>query len=222
MELGIAREKITIFQERVLKWYLVNGRRFPWRNKTASNYMIILAELLLQRTRAETVSKFYYAFLEKYPSWEALRNADNYELSSFLRPFGLVNRRTTTMKLLAAEMVKQRGEYPRERGELESLPGIGQYITNAILLFCHGEPHPLLDTNMARVLERVFGQRKLADIRYDPYLQSLSYEVIKCDKPKDINWAILDLASIICTIKKPKCIMCPVNNLCIYTDSNLL
>jgi A/G-specific adenine glycosylase len=219
MELGFTREKIARFQERILKWYLVDGRRFPWRDESASDYMIILAELLLQRTKAETVSKYYYDFLKKYPSWEDIKNADKEELSSLLRPFGLINRRTITLKLLAAEMVKRKGDISRERNELELLPGIGQYIANAILLFCHGEPHPLLDTNMARVLERVFGKRKLADIRYDPYLQSLSYEVIKCDKPKEINWAILDLAALICTIKIPKCFICPVYNLCNYADS---
>jgi hypothetical protein len=59
----------------------------------------------------------------------------------------------------------------------------GQYIANAVLLLCHGEPQPLLDVNMARVLERVFGPKKLADIRYDPYLQQLAMRIVQCKKP---------------------------------------
>ena len=95
--------------------------------------------------------------------------------------------------------------------------------SNAIELFCHGKPQPLLDTNMARVLERFFGPRKLVDIRYDPYLQQLSRRVLPQKECKEFNWAILDFASLVCRPRNPLCEGCCLNVKCLYyrTKANL-
>lgn len=118
------------------------------------------------------------------------------------------------MRALAQEMAKRQGRFPRERNEIESLPGIGQYVASAVLLFCHDVPQPLIDVNMARVLERVYKPRRLADIRYDPYLQELARRVVGCDRSKEVNWAILDLAALICVTGQPRCDVCPLSDLC--------
>ena len=83
----------------------------------------------------------------------------------------------------------------------------GSTIANAIELIIHNQPSPLVDVNMARLLERYFGERKMADIRYDPYLQKLSYKVVKHERAKKINWAILNFAALVCK-PKPKCDYC--------------
>lgn len=113
-------------------------------------------------------------------------------------------------------MARRNGRFPRDRQEIEGLPGVGQYIANAIQLFCHGEPMPLLDVNMARVLERYFRPRQLADIRYDPYLQELSLRIVNCNDPQQMNWAILDFAGIICKVKDPKHEICPLSKGCFF------
>jgi A/G-specific adenine glycosylase len=207
---------VEVFRQRLLNWFKSKGRKFSWRNKSATNYRRILAELLLQRTQADTVARFIPVFMNKYPSWKRLSTASEKDLQEILKPIGLWQRRAASLSLLAREMWKRRGRFPRNRKEIESLPGVGQYITNAILLFCHNEPHPLLDVNMARVLERYFGPRALADIRYDPYLQSLAKRVVNCKYTCDINWAILDLAALICKKQKPSCDQCPLNQLCLF------
>jgi A/G-specific adenine glycosylase len=142
------------------------------------------------------------------------------QLQHLLRPLGLWRRKTNVILALSREMSRRHGRFPRSRNEIEELPGIGQYIANAILLFCHAECAPLLDVNMARVLERAFGPRQLADIRYDPYLQNLAMRIVKCDKPAKLNWAILDLAALVCTSKKPNCDLCPVAFQCLYKKNN--
>ena len=91
---------------------------------------------------------------------------------------------------------------------------MGQYVANAILFFCHNIPQPLLDVNMARILERYYGPRKLSDIRFDPYLQDLSAEITNQKDSATINWAILDLASFICKPNHPKCNICIVTWAC--------
>jgi len=219
---SISGDDLAIFRKKMLRWYSVHGRFFPWRKKSVSKFQVIIAEILLQRTRAETVANFFRNFVKKYPSWVKLSQASQKDLEKFLKPIGLWRRRASSLRSLTGEMVKRRGRFPKTRQEIESLPGIGQYIANAILLFCHDKPYPLLDVNMARVLERIFGPRKLADIRYDPYLQELSSKIVDCDKPREVNWAILDLAASTCKVKNPKCQGCPFFEICSFAKRNEL
>jgi A/G-specific adenine glycosylase len=213
---NVPQGKLVRFRRALLGWYAKNGRNFPWRRKSASKYEIIVAEVLLQRTRAETVAGFYRDFIKEFPSWKKLAGANEKDLAIFLRPIGLWRRRSASLSALAQVISRRNGRFPRNREEVEALPGVGQYIANAVLLFCHDEPQPLLDVNMARVLERVFGPRQLADIRYDPYLQSLSSTVVNCRNPREINWAILDLAATTCRDSAPRCHECPLRPICLY------
>ena len=212
----ITRKNIAELQGKLLAWYKVNGRKFPWRNKGLTNYQIVIAETLLQRTKAETVSKFYIQFIKDFPNWQSLANANTREIEHYLKPIGLYRQRSKRLKSLAIEMVKRNGRLPKDRTELESIPFLGQYIANAIELIIFKQPRPLVDVNMARVLERYFGERKMADIRYDPYLQKLSYKVVNHNNPTKINWAVLDFAALVCKGQRPECEVCLLNKKCAY------
>lgn len=209
-------KKIHAFQGAILAWFDTESRRFPWRNRSASRYRRIVSEVLLQRTRAETVAKFFPFFIKQFPTWRYLAESSDDEMRRILAPIGLWRRRAATLRLLGAEMTKRRGIFPLTRAEIETLPGVGQYIANAVMLFCHRDRQPLLDVNMARVLERCFGPRRLADIRYDPWLQGLSKRVVDHAQAIEINWAVLDLAAKICVIREPRCGECPLVKCCLY------
>jgi A/G-specific adenine glycosylase len=206
--------KLTYFRRNLLKWYGRHGRDFPWRRKSATNYEAIVAEVLLQRTMAEAVRRRFPRFIAEFPSWRRLSLASYHRLSAHLRPLGLWRRRVRSIARLAKLVAERGGRLPKERHEIELLPGVGQYIANAVELFCYGRPMPLLDGNMARVLERVFGPRKLADIRYDPYLQQLARDVVNSRNAKEVNWAILDLAAKVCVLRNPLCQSCPLRAIC--------
>lgn len=188
----IPPKKIKQFQKDILKWYKKHGRKFPWRNKSATNYQRIISEVLLQRTRAETIAKFHPKFIKKYPSWKKLAKASVKQLEKDLKPIGLYKQRSVRLHAFTKEMAKRNGRFPSRREDIDKIPFVGQYIGNAIELFVFDRPRPLLDVNMARVLEKHFGIRKLSDMRYDPYLQELAGEVVKHKNSKEINWAILD------------------------------
>lgn len=209
-------KNVREFQEILLAWYHEHGRNFPWRNKGLTDYQLIIAETLLQRTKAETVSKFYKQFMLDFPNWSALVNAEISVIEEYLRPIGLYRQRAKRLKGLAEEMVKRKGKIPYDREDLESIPFMGQYIANAVELMIFNKPSPLIDVNMARVLERYFGERKMADIRYDPYLQDLSYKVVKHENAKELNWAILDFAALICKSRSPSHLECPLRRCCNY------
>jgi len=211
---AITSKNIKEFQFILLKWYKISGRKFHWRNKGLTNYQLIIAETLLQRTKAETVSRFYKQFIKSFPNWLSLASSNRRELESYLMPIGLYRQRAARLQSLAIEMQRRGGRLPKDRTELESIPFLGQYIANAIELLIFKRPLPLIDVNMARVLERYFGKRNLSDIRYDPYLQNLAVKIIDTPKAKELNWSILDFAALVCRARNPLCLKCPLNRKC--------
>ena len=215
----ITRSRLSTFQSRILRWFDSHGRMLPWRRPRQTVYRMIVSEVLLQRTRAEAVGELYSTFFGLYPSWASLARARRSDLVSILRPLGLWRRRVDVLIKLAKSIRKRNGRLPSSRREIEDLPGIGQYIANAIELIGFGTPRPLLDVNMARVLERYFGPRVLADIRYDPYLLDLAQRIVESDKSLSLNWAVLDLGAMVCTSRSPKCPNCPLHRGCKYAKS---
>jgi A/G-specific adenine glycosylase len=162
------------------------------------------------------VATVFPGFIRRHPSWRALATAQAGDLKTILKPLGLWRRRVATIQKLSREMALRHGRFPATREEIEKLPGVGQYITNAILLFTQEQPEPLLDVNMARVLERFFGPRKLADIRYDPYLQKLARDILPRKGIKEFNWAILDFAALVCRSRNPLCDTCVLRGRCAH------
>jgi A/G-specific adenine glycosylase len=208
--------KVVAFRSALLRWWQKFGRKFPWRDKDASLYHKIVSEVLLQRTRAETVAVFWKIFVVRFPDWASLADSSIDEIERVLQPIGLSKQRAPRLFALAKALKATNGKFSEKREHIEELPGVGQYIANAIFTFAHDIPEPLLDTNMARVVERYFGARKLADIRYDPYLQSISRVVVNSRKGVYLNWAVLDLAAAICTIREPHCAECPLAVSCTF------
>lgn len=209
-----SKRKIARMQELLASWFASKRRPFPWRRRSATLYERIVPEVLLQRTRAEVVAEFLPRFMRRYPSWKQLAKATEADLRACLRPLGLWRRRASSLVKLAQVVAANNGRFPQTRSDVELLPGIGQYICNAVMLFANRRAEPLLDVNMARVLERCFGPRRLADIRYDPQLQEVSRLIVSGPRAIELNWAILDLAAMVCTQKLPHCAECPIRHHC--------
>ena len=218
MSRPVKPKEILLFRRLLLDWIIHNRRDFPWRNPSISNYKKIISEILLQRTKAETVARFFPVFFNEYSSWKKLASTSLEDLERVLQPIGLFKQRSTHLKNLAEAIVIRGSSIPMQREEIENLPGVGQYVANAIELLCYGRPQPLLDVNMARVLERYFGPRKLADIRYDPYLQKLAHNVVDCEDPVTINFSILDFAALVCKLKNPVCDKCVLSRGCVFLN----
>jgi len=210
-----SRKALSELTDRLSGWYGINGRRFYWRRSRLRTYVVLITEALLQRTRAETVSRFLPGFLSKYSNWNILAHEDVKALEEALKPIGLQKRRAGTLSRLAHAVASNGGRIPSSEEALFALPGIGQYLLYATRLYGRNEALPLLDESMARLLERYFGQdRALVDIRYDPYLQQLARKVVESGDHKRINWAMLDVAAEYCRPRIPSCTDCPLNSKC--------
>lgn len=210
------KTKLTRLARDLVAWASTNGRDFPWRFEKASTYERIAVEVLLQRTTAAAVAGFYERFFATFPTWKALAAATPAELEVFLKPLGLWRRRAQSLLGLAAYGAAAAGKFPRDPADHAEIPAVGQYVSNAVMLFQHGRSTPLLDANMARVIERFVRPRRLADIRYDPWLQSAAKWFVRTGDAAATNWAILDFAALVCKARRPLCETCPVRVRCSY------
>ncbi len=210
----VSSARIARFRRHLLAWYAANGRELSWRRPGASTYYRIIAEVFLQRTTVAAVEGFLPRFVGRYSSWRRIAAERRQRLEEVLQPLGLQRRRAASLLQLSEAMSARGGRFPSTRGGIEALPGVGQYIANSIELFAHARSRPLLDVNMARVLERYFGPRRLADIRYDPYLQTLAARVVQGRGAQQANWALLDFAALVCRRGVPPCGSCPLRSGC--------
>lgn len=214
------KRKLTYLAKALLRWSEIEGRDFPWRDERAGAYEKVVVEVLLQRTTAAAVGKFYGPFFARFPDWQSLAEAIPSELEEFLKPLGLWRRRAASLQGLAAYAASTGGEFPRDPGEHADIPAVGQYVSNAITVFHHAGAAPLLDTNMARVIERFVRLRRLADIRHDPWLQAAAHWLARSHSAQ-VNWAVLDFAALVCKPRNPLCPTCPVATRCSFGRARL-
>ena len=210
------RNDIKYFRRVLLEWFNSNKRDFPWRSDEVTNYEIIFSEILLQRTKAETVSKYYETFFNKYPNWEMLIKATHEELKDILKPLGLNEHRAKRISNIIQEFRLKNGVLPGNMGELHESSLATLYLSNAYELFILKRRAALLDVNMSRLLGRFFHPQESKDVRNDKLIQDLAYNVINIKECKDLNWAILDYAAMVCTAHKPKCTKCELNTKCSF------
>lgn len=210
------KQKLSRLRKDLLAWAKENGRTFPWRSTETGDYEKIVAEVLLQRTTATAVANFFGKFTGKYPGWDELAEAETADLEEFLRPLGLWRRRAVSLVGLARYASARGGQFPRSAEAHRDIPAVGQYVSNAIIMFQHGQAKPLLDVNMARVIERFIRPRRLADIRHDPWLQEAAGWLVRAEESRQVNWAVLDFAAVICRARLPLCHGCPVRQRCAY------
>jgi A/G-specific adenine glycosylase len=210
------RKYLKRFQRNLLRWFQTNGRSFPWR-KTRDPYRIILAEMLLQKTNVEKVLPVYRALVKKYPRVQSLANANLRELKAEIRPLGLLYRAKRMKRMAQSVAQNYNGHFPKTRKELRQLYGVGDYMTNAVRAFAYGEQVPIVDTNVIRIFDRVFGLKsKRARARTDKTLWEIIGTAVPQKSSREFNLALLDFAALVCTHRAPKCRECPMQKFCRY------
>jgi A/G-specific adenine glycosylase len=197
-----------------LSWYRAHGRDLPWR-RTDDPYHILVSEIMLQQTQVERVLPKYEEWLAKYPSFEALADAPVDEVTKTWYPLGY-NIRPRRLHSIAREAVERYGgQLPSDERTLLSFKGIGAYTAGAIRSFAFRERAAILDTNVARVLLRVFiGRGDVKQHAMRRRLWTLSAALVPRRDVFDFNQAIMDLGATICSARKPRCSACPVRSMC--------
>lgn len=211
------KKKAKFFRKNIVSWYLISGRKFPWRESNVSPYAKLIAEIFLQKTRAENIVDVYNKFLESFPTIDDLAKADNKSIESIIQPLGLQKARSKNLLGLANELAKNNSsEIPSKQEELLKLPGIGIYIANAYLISQYKIKSPVVDTNFNRVYSRFFSVPMKGDPRRNPFLLKFAEYMLPDDHFKEYTFGVLDFAALICQNKNPKCNDCLVNKFCDY------
>jgi A/G-specific adenine glycosylase len=203
------------FRRKLLGWYRQHGRDLPWR-QTRDPYRILVSEVMLQQTQVDRVLPKYQEWLDKYPSFAALAAAPEADVSATWRPLGY-NVRPRRLHAIARESVaRYGGELPGDEATLRSFKGIGAYTAGAVLSFAFGQRAAILDTNVARVLFRMFvGSGDLKSHAMRRHLWDVSRTVLPL-RPHvfDFNQALMDFGATLCTARKPRCPACPMRTGC--------
>jgi A/G-specific adenine glycosylase len=202
------------FRRRLLAWYRANGRDLPWR-RTDDPYHILVSEIMLQQTQVDRVLPKYREWLDRYPSLEALAEADEADVRQTWRPLGY-NIRPRRLQSIARESVERYGgQLPSDGDTLLSFKGIGAYTAGAIRSFAFGQRAAILDTNVARVLHRVFvGKGDVKSHAMRKHLWSVSEVLVPYKHVFDFNQALMDFGATVCAARQPKCGDCPMMRRC--------
>jgi A/G-specific adenine glycosylase len=199
------------FRKEIIEWGKKNFAPFPWRI-TSSKFHALIAEVMLQRTRAEQVESVYRQFEVKYSTIKkAVNDLDG--VYSLLIPLGLKWRAKKIVELI--EELHRLGEIPSDLKGLMRLPGIGFYVASAFLSFHLGIRAVIVDNNIIRLYGRLRGFKTSPSSRRDRKLLRLADQMTPKRDFRSFNYAILDHARLICKMK-PKCGECPVKYLCKY------
>lgn len=220
------------FTRQLLAWYARAARDLPWR-RTRDPYKVLVSEFMLQQTQVSRVADYYPRFLARFPDLAALARAPARQVREAWEGLGYYARARHLHALARSVAESDSGTLPRDPEELVKLPGIGPYTAGAVATFAYEQPVPAVDTNVARVIRRVFLGERLA--QRPPHgrtpkpgpaasakrsLLPRIWQLARVLVPKDgkrawrFNQAMMELGAVICVARRPKCPRCPVRGAC--------
>lgn len=220
----ITQEKLPDFdwaflRRSLLVWYQQAGRDLPWR-RSRDPYAIWVSEIMLQQTQVATVLPYYERWLDRFPTLEALADADQQAVLKAWEGLGYYARARNLHKAAQIVVRDRGGKLPRTLAEIQQLPGIGRTTAGGILSATDNLPISILDGNVKRVLSR------LSALRVPPknaiaFLWELSDALVDPLQPRDFNQAIMDLGAILCRRRQPTCEVCPWQKACLAYNKGI-
>ena len=201
-------------REALLSWFEENARDLPWR-RTRDPWRILVSEVMLQQIQVKRAAPFYERFLARFPTVEALAGAP---LSDAIRVWGDLGRyrRVVNLHRTARFVVDGHGgKVPSDPDALLKLPGIGPYTAGAVACFAYERDVPFFDTNIHRVLHRVFFGPDVPDATAKPQeVMDLAAGLVPPGRGWAWNQAVMEFGALRCTARRPACEGCPLRDHC--------
>ncbi len=208
----LSADRMSHIQRRLLAWFKEQGRDLPWRH-TRDPYHILVAEIMLQQTQVERVKPKYDAFLKQFPSLAALAAASPGDVIRAWSGLGYNRRALNLQRTAQAVLADYNGRFPDTPAALRELPGIGPYTAGAVACFAFERDVAFMDTNIRRVLQRLFVGPHTAPTA-ERALQLLAEAAVPDGQGWSWNQAIMELGALICTATRPRCQICPLRSDC--------
>lgn len=198
-------------RDALLQWYADTGRDLPWR-RTRDPYAVLVSEVMLQQTQVSRVAPRFEAWLQRWPTAEALAAASPADVLGEWSGLGYNSR---ALRLQATARAVVEAGWPTDEAGLRALPGVGPYTAAAVAAFAFGQVAAAVDTNQVRVLDRWDAAvgRGVAEV----WRRAL--EQVPPEAPGDWNHALMDLGATVCTARVARCEACPVAEFCASAGS---
>lgn len=194
----------------LLDWYDRHRRPLPWRDNT-DPYRVLVSEVMLQRTRAETVGPYFERWTARFPNVKALAESDQEEVLGLWSGLGYYSRARNLHRTAMIVCDRHGGRIPDTTKALRELPGVGEYTAGAVASIAFGRREPAVDGNVRRVLSRLFD----LEAPNPSALRQLAGELVATDRPGDFNQALMELGARVCRPRSPDCESCPLQGLCL-------
>ena len=202
--------------ELLVGWYQQNRRDLPWR-ENCDPYRVLVSEIMLQQTRAETVKPYFHRFLETLPTVEALAACDEATLLKLWEGLGYYSRVRNLQKAAQTVMERHGGVIPADFDALLALPGVGRYTAGAVASIAYGIPVPAVDGNVLRVLARLLGDdTDVLSATAKTNAERTLAPHVPAERAGDFTQSLIELGALICTPgEHPQCEDCPLRLLCV-------
>ncbi len=207
----------TAFEYPITEWYQANGRDLPWRRPGVPAWAILVSEFMLQQTPVARVLPAYQAWLDRWPTPQALAEGT---AADAVRQWDRLGYPRRAIRLHASAQIITRehgGKVPESVADLIKLPGVGAYTAAAVASFAFGQSHAVLDTNVRRVLARLISGRQFPAGQASVAERELARSLLPpADSRRAATWsvALMELGALVCTATRPACGACPVARHC--------
>jgi len=209
----------ALLEEPIIDWYASHGRDLPWRRPGVGAWPIMVSEFMLQQTPVSRVLPAYEAWLNRWPTPKALAAATPADAVRQWDRLGYPRRALRLHESAVIITTTHAGEVPQDLAALRSLPGVGIYTAAAIATFAYAQRHPVLDTNVRRVLSRLLAGNQYPPATLSTAEQSLAESLLPPEADRRAaTWsiALMELGALICTATRPDCPSCPVAASCAW------
>ena len=201
------------FASRLLRWYEANRRVLPWR-EDPTPYHVFLSEIMLQQTRVDTAIAYYERFLLRFPSFAELSEAEEDEVLRLWQGLGYYNRAKNLLKAAKIVQTEWNGILPKQSKSLMELPGVGEYVSRAILAIAYDEKAVAVDGNLLRIYARLNAQ-KIDVAATKSKKECEAFFLANIEHPSAFNQALMDLGELVCLPHgEPRCGECPFRDCC--------
>jgi len=207
-DLPLSQSQLRFLRRGLLGWYDENRRDLPWRHDN-DPYRVWISEIMLQQTRVAAVLEHYARFMKRFPTVQSLAAARESSVLAAWSGLGYYHR-ARRMHQAAKVIARGRaGVFPQTAEEWSELPGIGRYTAAAIASIVFSEGVAVVDGNVERVLQRLFGAKLGREA-----LWQQAEALLDRKRPGDFNQAMMELGATICAPRAPRCLLCPLNPHC--------
>ncbi|MBC1801734.1 A/G-specific adenine glycosylase [Listeria booriae] len=207
-------EKVIAFRKSLIDWYETNKRILPWRENTEA-YRIWVSEIMLQQTKVDTVMPYFYRFMEWFPTMKDFADAPEERILKAWEGLGYYSRVRNLQAAMKTVVYEMNGIVPNDLEGILALKGVGPYTAGAVLSIAYEKAEPAVDGNVMRVISRVLEiDEDIMKQKTRKTFEKALYTLIDPDKPGEFNQGLMEIGALVCTPKKPMCLICPLQSFC--------